>query len=628
MEKSVETDFTFDNKKSAQIAVTNSILNEGIISFYNKNKKSDIDYNRRLLDRLYDFQRAYFRELRDNLEIISKNFSTEFKSINVVEAINGAYLNLKDVYIKNYGNEIDNYTKGKTSYFVSMILILHNICKKINFFEKEKNELSSLVSEYCCLSFTDEYNKLLQLFVNILVDNVKTGDLFFLYLIRDNNEHPRAVFSENKSILGIFISMYMGFILNKKLLSNEVLNKYKQFVNESTKGLNSDGSTWKNIVLSFMSYDSLNISELIFALIRYFEVIEDSNYIIFENNASWLSNEFNKRSVIDAWLEVVLYDNSSINLDELKETISKIELDQNLQELFYDVLRNDWIVDGKIKREKLVYLNLFDVQVDEVANEYYNQEIIEYLINKHIEYHKNILFKQVKKGTIDERSYKNLVKNQFDEYANNNEFYDSTINLESEKYYNFVLKINKDSSNQIIEAYIRQFPQTLDYMFRKDIEENIKPEKYNSKLDNDTLSKIVMYDNNYCGYIRFNLANTNQFKKIKDNIKRVNSQIIPQDFFFMKNSIKLKVEFDYEKSYIRCMNENEINAYIDKECQIINGYYKYNRYSNDDKHSVLLTRDEIKKFLKENVRYFFIVFKKKLVINEQDCLWLIKQNDN
>jgi len=617
-------DIYFDDKEETKRAVLYSIFKEGIVSFYIKNSTKNSSYNDKLIKRLHDFQREYFRDLSENIEIISNNYENSFKKINVIDAIVGAYSNIVDVYTNNENKEIDNYSKENYFYFVSLILILHKICKCINLLQKEKNELTSLVIEYHFLTFENEYNKLLPLFVFNAVENIKSGDLWFIYLIRDNISHPRIVFSENKSVLGIFIIIYMSFVINKNLISDVEKNKYYEFINESTRGLNSDGSSWKDILLSFIANDSKDLSNIIFSLIKYFDTIDDSYYIIFNNNTSVGSNNFNKQSIIDAWLEIVLYDNSNIILNDLKKTISLF--DSDLMGLLVDNLKNNWIVDNKIKREKLIFLNLIDIQIDEIATDYYNNEIITYLVKLKNDYMKEKFLEKINNENIDHKKYKAIVKEEFDNYINNNIFYDSNINIESEKHLCFVFKIDKDNSKQILDAYIRQLPNSIDYMLKKDIEEYIKPDYY-SELDEDIFSKIKEYENGFCGYIRYSLSGDNKFKDIKDKINRIDSQIIPQNFFFKKDAIKLKIELDTEKTSIRNINEEEINTYIDSECPVINGYYKYNRYSNDDKESILYTREELKEMLKLNISYFFIVFRKKIIINKNDCLWLKKNDD-
>ena len=72
------------------------------------------------------------------------------------------------------------------------------------------------------------------------------------------------------------------------------------------------------------------------------------------------------------------------------------------------------------------------------------------------------------------------------------------------------------------------------------------------------------------------------------------------DLFIKNNSIGLNIEYCDDLSSIRKLNNDEINKIIDRDYQLINGFYKYTEYSNSKK-SVILTREQIFDIISENI---------------------------
>ena len=611
--------------------IQNMVLTEGIKSSYNMlkhTKGNDVtSYNSNLFDVLLSFQNKYYWDASEDLEVLSSNLSGEYKNIEIINAINRGYWNVEDLLSDdpdiNYSND---FSDDKTYHLTRSIFVLHRICDNLKLYDKEKEKIKDIIhggllSKFSC----DKYDKRFLSFVTSMsILSLKDGDIWFIKNLRDNNLYPSAIFSFDNCKLGLFISIFIAHILDKKLVPSDSIESIEFFLNEPTCGLNHDGSSWNMLLARMMEHS--NPKDVAHSLIELLDIYDSiSKYQYWFDNQGFISdasNNFEKRNIIDAWLEIILFGDCFYITKENVEDVINL-LDADTKRILIDVLSKKWILDDKLCTTcKLRFLNYFSKENIIVSENYTNKPIIEYLASFRSEYYKRDLKEKINNDEADVVDMKNKIKSTFDDCIKGSSFYDRAIDLAKENKLYFTWRLEKGDLQSYFKAYLRQLPNSINLIFRKQIEKRIKPLYINNhELSEEQIDKIRKLTPAGRSAISGVYNRTDELQKMIDGIPAVNeNMVLPLNFFFKSDAIRLNAEYD-EDTTIRPLKDEEIDYIIDQDYQMVNGLYRYSEFTNDTTRSFLVTREELKEILKSKIQYAFIVFKVKIIIDNKKCLW-------
>jgi len=620
------------NTKTLHDVIQFMVLNDGIIASYNSLKqyrgKESGSYNSNLFDYLLTSQNEYFWDASLDLEVLSSNIGGKYKNIEIIKAIDTAYSNIivllsNDVSI-NYKND---FTEDKTYHLTRSIFALHRICTNLKLEAKENNNLKEITTDIVLSSFSEKRDEKKDLSFAVLMSvvSLKDGEVWFIRQLRDNNLYPSSLFSFENNLLGLFISIFISHIIRKKLVSDEKINILNSFLLEPAAGLNSDGSSWNQLMAKMLEFsNSKFVVKSLIDLIEIYNSIPESQYYFVKNMmVTDALNDFDKRNIIDAWLEIVMFgDCFGIEKKDIEDVINC--LDDATKACFIDTISKKWIIDNQLnKNYQISFLNAFNIHFDKVDVNFYNKDIIEFLIKYKNDYYKNNLIEKINNDIEDIKIMKDKIKTTFNLSISNNEFLDNNIDLSREQSVFFSWRLEKGDLKMLLDAYLKQLPESIMYSFRKEIEANISPLVINDyKLTKEQMNQILDFKPDKHSLLNGIIYNTtDEIKQIGYNIPSLKTRMLPTNLYMKDDCIRINAEYDEEHSNIRFLNDEEIDNIIDNEYQLINGLYRFSEYSNDITRSFLVTRDELKQLLKKRVMYAFIVFKKKIIIDKSKCLW-------
>lgn len=608
------------------------VLNDGIIVAYNSIKKNEVknvkDYNSHLIDYLLTAQNKYFFNASEDLEVISLNLNGEYKNIEIIRAIETAYSNVEVLLSNDKAiNYEKNFSTDKIYYLTRTIFVLHRLCGNLKLNKKENERLKGIVTKILLYSHTNKVtDRMLSFIVLMSIVSLKDGDVWFIKILRDNNLYPSAIFSFNNCLLGLFISIFISHILNENTDNNEK-NIIITFLSEPTTGLNSDGSSWNQLIVRMIEFSNFKlIASSIIKLINIYESISESYYYFMKNmNTVDTFRNFDKIDIIDAWLEILLFCTClDVDIEFVKNVLNKLDISAKMS--FINTLSKKWIIDDQLnKNYKIEFLKNFNIFKDEL---FYNKEIFDFLVEYKNDYLKEDLKKRIDNDIEDIKGMKRDIENIFNKCIKENEFFDETVQLSVEKPLYICWRLEKGDLKILFDTHLKQLPDLLMSLFKKKIVSSLKPKIiYDYKLTKKQIKNIKTFSPNRHSFLNGFINNSAEdMRVIRDEIPLSKNEMLPFNLYYKDDAIKINAEYDDDKSNIRYLNDEEIDIIIDTEYQLVNGLYRFSEFSNDITRSFLLTREELKKILKSRIMYVFIVFKEEIIIDENKCLWFKLKN--
>lgn len=605
------------------------VLNEGIITAYNTLKmnkgKKVREYNSALFDYLMTSQNKYLYNASLDIEVLLSNLSGKYKNNDILTAIDTAYSNVEVLLSNDEQINIEkDFPDSKTYHLARTIFALHNLCVNLSFEKKEKEKLNNII--ICILLYIRKGSNKVKSFATLMsIDSLKNGNTWFIKHLRDNSLYPSTLFSFDGCLLGLFISIYLAHTFNKNILSNEKISDVTAFLSEPSLGLNSDGSSWNQLLTRMIELSNPKlIINSISELIDIYKSIDESYYYSLEDSIIVDNSKcFNEIDIIDAWLEIILFGKK---YDVDKNDVVKVidSLDDYTKSDLVETLSKKWFIDNELNNNyQIRFLKYFGIEADDVEENFYNKDIIQFLAEYKKDYYYSIERKKIANDNVDIEDMMNRIKSTFNSYIRDNEFVDKTINLSEEKTVFFSWRLEKGNLEQMLEVYLKQLPESIMYTFRKKIESSLEPEFIEDyKLTGSQIEKITRFQPDlYSSLIGLIYNSIDEINTIVDNVTLSRSKMLPFNLFFKDGAIKVNVEYDEEQTNVRTLSDEEIDYIIDNEYQLINGLYRFSEYSNDTTRSILVTRDELKGILNDKLMYAFIVFKAKIVIDKEKCLW-------
>lgn len=330
------------------------VLNDGIVTAFNslkKNRGKEIKkYNSKLIEHLLSIQNDYFMEATDDIEVLTMNLNGEYKNIELIKAINNAYSNVEIVLSnKDIIESDEDFNTNIISHLIKSIFALHRLCNSLKLEEKETNKLKIITSSILLANYSvNKRQKSMYTFALIMsVITLNDGDIWFIKQLRDNNLYPTALFSLDKCVLGLFISIFIAHILGKNIINEEKEVEIIAFLNEPTKGLNSYGISWNRLLANQIEFTSpVLLTNSLTQLIDIYRLVSPTQFTPFRSGATFdISQNFDERTIINAWLEIILFMRSyNIDIEDFKNVIAT--LNQDAKNKLIDTLSQKWIVDN------------------------------------------------------------------------------------------------------------------------------------------------------------------------------------------------------------------------------------------------------------------------------------------
>ena len=132
------------------------------------------------------------------------------------------------------------------------------------------------------------------------------------------------------------------------------------FLSEPAAGLNSDGSSWKQLVARMIEFSNPKLVTFsLIELLRIYSSIQKSQYYFISNMiVTDASRDFDKSNIIDAWLEIVMFGNV-FGIDN-KDVIEVVNcLDDDTKNYFIETISKKWIIDNELNiNYQISFLNV------------------------------------------------------------------------------------------------------------------------------------------------------------------------------------------------------------------------------------------------------------------------------
>ncbi len=620
------------------------VLNQGIAKTYNSFKTNNQEQNKGILDKLLSKNTEYLFECVDNVECFASSSVAEYKGTNLISAIDMSFENVDLILRSNDDFNISIiYNDSKVYYHVTrMVFCLRKIAKALSLEEKFSNKMQSILRS---LFFKLSYSKLDDLtfsfvtgFINaMLVTSVSEDKTWFLELLRDSNYNSMFFASDNIDYY-YFISMYLFYIAkNDKKVPEELKKNIDLFLKETAQGLNADGSSWVSLFNHKLDYDSfadlLNILPNVLKLSNLDYTYEP--WYRPKLCVSWSSSdgEFSRAFLMNCWLEIVIYNFRSFNYDS--EALKKLifSLDKDDQYALAETLNKRWFIDNSFKdinkeesflsfygfRHRMSFSGMengFIRQLKDIKNEILKQRATAEI------------YGQVK---TDEEllAYKKILVDGFVSSANKLTIFDKTIPVEDNLYcYNCLFDTRW--SGGLIEHYAENFYDAFGRLIYESLANNPQIGKIiiNSNNENSKLFSALKDYHYKAGndYRLYYLKATEEQKELIEKLEKLDIPVPCFTLFKSKDALKINLVCDEGKSYVRKLNNEEINTIIDRDYKIINGLYKYCD-SSDDSRSIYISRDELFDLVSKKYFVSQIVFKQALYVNVKEILEVESKED-
>lgn len=629
----------FEKQENLTIAISQLVFEKGIKCTYLTLKKKE--HNSKLLDDLLSIQNNLLFDAVDDAPYLKTNNVSEYKNldINLTTAIDTCFSDLEDLlsFNKDFNIEEIYGSKDKVYLMTRCLFCLHRICNTFNLKDKEKSKLYGILYRLVTISDKDDdRNKWRYSFMNSMITNtLPGGDFWFAESLRDY-DYPGFIFSFDGNSAGFFYLIYCFYLTKASaFMSQQTKDKISAFVNEPSRGLNSDGVSWKAYAKRGieMCKDDFAIT-FINSLMKIYTSSPDSLFYVYKRDAGFIGSNiednFDKRFLFNVWLEVILF-NPYIraNGDLLIKTIDNFSEDD--KHIFINLLSTEWIKNNELsKTNEVGFLSFIGLDVDTSLN-FGNKEAIGLLCKYREKYLKDIEKQKIKEEEPNDLDkYKKLLQMYFNDGMKDNLLIDKNLSVSSEKKLYISLRLPAEGIDSIIEQYKNQLRNFFDNFIREKILEILKP-TFTIKgytLSQEEADKVIKFKPTMTSSDEYIFNGTKVKQESLSKMKKIGNGYLPRMLFIKDGGIVANFEYDDKNSQFRTLNEKEINYIIDNEFTQINGLYKYGRYGKDDINSILISREELYEFLSKTICYSVIVFKAKVKFNPKKILWIKHQSED
>lgn len=620
----------FEKQGILSIAIKQLVFENGIKCTYFalKNKNHDPI----LLNYLLSLQNNLLFDAVEDSPLFKENLVNEYKGLDLdlVTIIDTCFSDLEDLLSFSTDFNIEEiYSSENNVYLMTRCLFcLHKICQTFELKKKEISKLNSIIYRLCTITDKNEgRNRWRSSFINSMIaSTVPCNDFWFAEALR-NYDFPRFIFSCDGNFSGFFYLIYCFYISQiSKFISPETKADVNKFCSKPSNGLNSDGSSWKQYARNEIERcNDECIIKIIVPLLKIYNSSQDSIFYIYKKGANFVGSNvednFDKRFLLDVWLEMILFGSFVRPSSEILEDVINTFSEDDKKDLVY-VLSHKWLENDQLKqKEEIGFLSFIGLKAETSIN-YSNKDAIECLAKFRKKYIQEREEKRIKEEMPkDLGQYKELIKKYFNEGRNNNPIIDKSLDVSLEKKMYISLRVHSEGLDSILEQYKSRLKDFFDKEVRQKIIKEIEPFFYNGDYSFDELvvKKILSFKPDY---MTANTWNFHGSDKDVSKIEMITNSYLPRYLFWKKEGIVANFEYCDEDSEFRQLNDTEINRIIDEEYTLVNGLYKYGRYGKSDANSILVSREELFGYLKNTQFISLIVFKSKIVLDPSKILFL------
>lgn len=613
--------------RTIRYSIFNFGLKETFLALKTKAKSPE-----ELLDFLLDIQNQYLYSILNNQEIIKQNIDIIFEGLSVIKTINVGFYNVRDLV--SYSNDFDYskiYKDSKRLYMVSRnIFALHGIAKTISINRKEKSMLTNIM--YTLISnikYRKNFEKQsIALLTMLVVSTVQYGETWIIAAIRDIT-FPSAIYKARS--IGFFFLVYCFFIINRcRTAPEEAKKQVKSFLNESCLSLNSDGDSWISKARKQLQYaDEDQLAALLNDFLFDYDQIDPDRYTVYGPLCTTITldetTEFSKNLLVDVWIELLLFtpgiygDGERIcdALDKLSDENKEIvatKIKEKLLDDFGNLKSNiepDFLAFIGLKRPMSYIDPKLLSKLYKFSNDFFLKKELETIESEAV-------------ADADLNSFKTKLKKAFDKLCHSMDVFDNSLSLDNCFINNFGVRFNASGISELIDLYKENLSYDLGSLISNFIrtQEITSIDSDNYKLTPEVVSQVMSFGPDFMssGSSLEYYANTDEKEIIAKNITTSNVCGLSRNLYWKGGAIRVAFEYLPEQSTFRRLKPDEIDYVIDNEYTMINGLYKYKKYSNSDISSFFVTREKLAEMISKTTFYSLITFKWKIIINRDGIL--------
>lgn len=612
----------------AQEALTYTILTYGCKDAFKKfysRKYSKIAFMNLLLGYEIDFYTLVLKQV----ETGDKVKDTNIYGINLLEAIKCTYDDL--VYLLNPQNKDVFNLEGENKDFVftltRLTFFIYRLSSALNIQEKNNELLDTLINSfYYIKKDKDEImnESLYRYMLMMSVATINNGESWFLESIRDRTFVP-LFFDSIESPLTFFLTFYICFFLHSSANKNKIKN-IEEFVNQPSKGINSEGYRWCERIKSSLQHEMSGLHFLKgvveFLKIKnfypssYFEIRPETGGVYTVDDRTSFSDSL----FFDYCLQIILF-NNFFDLDE--KEISKFFNSLSEPDLnnFLWTFETRYMFGNRKPEDNIFYNFIFErFPTEKLENNYIYKIIAKYKGDR--SYNEYIKDESTKLTGEDVMNIESKICSSINSYFNQMTFKDDSLPLQKCQRKYFSILLDAPDHEELLKAYLKNLEASFNNIIRKELIANAHPIKMSSFMFNKTeVEKIFKFKPKYGNsYSLESSLNENQKEKLNSIIK-LSHDILPENMFLKEGCVRVRFEFLERESKPRHLTNKEIEIIIDRDYTIVNGYYRFNKYSSSTTGNFFVTRNELIELIKQRKLYIPIVFRFNIKINKRKILY-------
>lgn len=619
--------------------IQNIVLKEGLFVVINTLEGKNTN-REEIIKYLFTAQKDYFTDVLESISPYSSVFIQQYRGIDLLEAIDKGYEN-----VESFLKSSDSYELKSDYYYLltRLLFLLHFICKELKIEKKESERLSDMIS-YCHITehSADNNEYKLAVIIKMAIETIGEGETWFIRYLRDNRIHQMYFFDFYDSLLGVFISMLISHLLKRKILNEDGVESIESFMNEINNSLNSDGSTWRELCrMSLENAEFKDVINSLSILLKYYKLFPNESFyfgMLRNNMYYWTDDDFQLINVFDYWLEFIFISASWDFKDvSLESALEKLEEDEKAT--LAELLSEKWLEDGKL-RDNLssTFSEIILKEKRTFSQNFYNKRIIDDLVKFHDDFYKK-KEEKLDRCKIDDDQLLKISKSIQESFINSYssfELYDDSLPLNDSDKKCFSVSFYALDFNKLIKRFLEEknIRLSLISLINEEIKKNIDFMNVDDGLLNDEITDFILKKE--CNItssewqINAYIDNNSSDNAIKlKEIKFESISGIIHGLYWKKGAIGINVKLiDENAMLIRRATDEEINIIIERDYKPFeNGLYRFadNNYKNRDFY---LTREELKKKIKERLVFVLIPFQYSVKLNENYIVAFNKKANN
>ena len=621
--------FEKESSKIFNTMITSIILTEGIETAFNLlNEKGRNSQD--LLDYLLTMQNTFFWNGLDDISTDKSSPTDLYRDISISDAIDAGYENITK-FVSNYSKtDIGIKLESKKYYQITRSLFsLHELCSLLGLQKKESKAMISMISGSSIFTFLGQGNHFgISPIVCMLATTLNDGKTWFVRFLRDNNFYPSAIFDFEKCPIGIFACMMLNHLIVKKVLSEEEEKELITFVDETVKGLNADGSTWKKLMVRAIEFGKKElVVESILTLLQYYDSVDEGIFYFHGTRKRAVydgEEDFTKQDIFHDWLLLVFVSSyNDFSEIDFGKTLNKLNDEE--RRILSEELSEKWLDQGKLKKDiDTNFLQRFGI---EFPFKFCESNLALHMINQLIEFHD--LFYQEKfnnyinSDVVSLQDSKKLIVEKFEEAVSNNFFFDSKLSIEKETEKCFRFTIRAHDYDKILELYLGQLPDSFMQMINESLKKEFGKERmYEKNIDDEIAKEITEFKPEFTSSVyllnSYSFDKRNKYSSQIELLNVMGVRGLYPGVYGKKEAIRFNAIVDKKLTTIRALSNEELEKIIENEYKPFdNGLYRYSEIENDKKRDFYVTKTQLIDYLRKSIFFVCIVFKSSIRIKKR-----------